>query len=362
MEDEEVDVLFTEILSGNPYHSLLFDELPSNVKTEEMERYRLFPLLRNVLRRDTDVVHYNWIHSYFFVYNFTGSKYVDAVFTAIFAVAFVIDALLVKMLGVRTVWTVHNKLNHERDYWRSELLVNICLSRIVDVMTVKCSRAEETLGEVYRMSSTEKIRVVPDGNYIPVYPNTVTREEARNRLKIDEDEFVYLYFGVIREYKGVPELVKAYENLNTTDSCLYIVGTPRSEHLKSYLSSASDERDDIKTVLEYVPDEEVQMYMNAADVVVLPFRDVLNSGSVHLSMSFGKPVVAPSLGCIPETVDESNRFLYSPEDENVLREILKKVRDVEDLEQIGDANYAKAEKMTWEKSARKYAEIYDSLT
>ena len=72
-----------------------------------------------------------------------------------------------------------------------------------------------------------------------------------------------------------------------------------------------------------VPDEELQLYFNACDLVALPFRQVLNSGSLLLAMSFGCPVVAPRLGSIPEVACPEGWFGYDAANPDGLRSALR---------------------------------------
>ncbi len=62
--------------------------------------------------------------------------------------------------------------------------------------------------------------------------------------------------------------------------------------------------------LETIPDDQMQVYLRAADAVVLPYRDVLSSGSAILAMTFGQPVIAPAIGCLPESLGSEGTILY----------------------------------------------------
>jgi len=97
--------------------------------------------------------------------------------------------------------------------------------------------------------------------------------------------------------------------------------------------------------------------MNAADVVVLPFQDILTSGSALLAMSFGKPVIAPRMGCIPEALDRKGVFLYTHNEEEALLRAFQQA-SLADLAAMGKYNYRKAKRFDWNEIAQKTCELY----
>jgi glycosyltransferase involved in cell wall biosynthesis len=111
-----------------------------------------------------------------------------------------------------------------------------------------------------------------------------------------------LFFGNVRPYKNVPLLIEAFRAVSHAqrDVQLVIAGQPGRMMEVDELQrlAAADSR--VRLALEFIPDEKVPLYMGAADVVVLPFNSILNSGSVFLALSFNRAVLAPRLGALPE--------------------------------------------------------------
>jgi glycosyltransferase involved in cell wall biosynthesis len=107
----------------------------------------------------------------------------------------------------------------------------------------------------------------------------------------------------------------------------------------------------------FFPNEDFQIYLNAADVVVLPFSQVLTSGSAIAALSFGKPVIVPALGCLPELVDDSMGILYDPKDTGALSKALLDIRRC-DLDRAGCAAFARAKSLDWQRIASRVAEVY----
>lgn len=113
----------------------------------------------------------------------------------------------------------------------------------------------------------------------------------------------------------------------------------------------------ISFYLRYIPDDEVQVFMNASDIVVLPFARILTSGTTVLAMSFGRPVIVPRLGCLPELVEPDAGWVYPPGDTEALAAIMQ-IAAASDFKQIGARAYEKLLCLTWQHFAEQTIEAY----
>ena len=171
---------------------------------------------------------------------------------------------------------------------------------------------------------------------------------------------MFLFFGNIRRYKGVFELVKAFKRIGGGDLRLLIAGKPYDKEIETDLREAVKEDARIRTFLEYVPDDEVQVYMNAADAVVLPYLEITTSAVLLLALSFGKPVIAPSLGYIKEILDPEGSFMYDSGDpEGIYSSMKSALRS--DLAAMGRRNLERAAKYTWDNAALETYAVYAGL-
>lgn len=202
----------------------------------------------------------------------------------------------------------------------------------------------------------EKIHVIPHGLY-DQYGELLESKQAKKNLSINE-EFVILSFGLIRKYKGIPYLIRAFEQLPPEileKSRLLIVGEvweDKKELLDQIESSPL--QDKITLVDEYVPDDKVNIYFSAADVVVLPYLRASQSGIAHIAMSFGKPVVVSEVGGLKESMaGYKGTFFVPPED---VASIQKAV-----LSQFGNKEYYEAPDQKWDKIINCYIELIESI-
>jgi len=212
----------------------------------------------------------------------------------------------------------------------------------------------------YRLKDDSKLFVVPQGNYASFYENLVSREEARARLGAGKDEKVFLFFGSVRRYKGVLELVSAFKRTEGAGVRLLIAGNPYDGEIKDELERAAAGDARIKMFLKFVPDAEVQVYMNAADAVVLPYLEITTSAALLLALSFGKPVIAPSLGYIREILDPEGGIMYDSGDPEGLFLSIKKGLQC-DLAAMGRHNLGRAAEYSWDDAARETFKIYSAL-
>ena len=235
---------------------------------------------------------------------------------------------LARQAGVRLVYTVHNLTAHyhvNSYYIPLERLANRLVFSMADAVHVHSRYAA---GEVARLyGRARNVLVAPHGNYCGWYPNTLSRAEARLALDLPEDVFVYLFLGQIAPYKGLGDLIEAFLAVDDPSARLVIAGVVvRADYGARIATLIRHPR--VLYQPGYVPDENVQIYLNAADVVALPYRRITTSGSALLAFSFGRPVVAPLSGGLPEIVPASAGLLYDPEEQGALSAALHRARSV----------------------------------
>ena len=165
------------------------------------------------------------------------------------------------------------------------------------------------------------ITVIPFGINNTVPNTSLTPSDAKRRLGLGEHEKAILFFGNIRPYKGLEYLIAAFRQvLAMGESCrLIIVGRPSK--CEEYWTTIRNEiREDVQSgqVLlkaEFIPDDEAEVYFKAADVLVLPYREIYQSGVLFTGYIFGLPVIAAEVGSLKDEIVEGRTgFVFRPED------------------------------------------------
>jgi glycosyltransferase involved in cell wall biosynthesis len=111
---------------------------------------------------------------------------------------------------------------------------------------------------------------------------------------------VLLFFGAIRDYKNLPELMKAFRDWEKRDAVLIVAGNCRDPRLEAAIRKQAADVPNLHLEIRHIPRESVYRYFYAADLVVLPYREILNSGTALLALTFGKPVLVPHKGAMAE--------------------------------------------------------------
>ncbi len=287
----------------------------------------------------SEVMHFHWLHPYLLRESVVGS--------VARAARFLLEVFLLKLRGTRIAWTIHNLTNHDGCHAGVERLSIMLFAQMVDVPVAHSDEAA-TLAAAQFVIPKDRIHVIPHPGYCGYYPDTVTREEARQRFGFGDGERVFLFLGRIQPYKGVFDMIKAFSAL--PEHCrLLIAGNPGDEETERRLRDAATR--DIRTVFYpgHVGREEVQWFFRAVDVVVFPFRKILTSGSVMLAMSFGKQLILPEGATMRETVGDGEALWFEPGNIVSLREKMRKAASQETCH--GVRNAAIAEEITWEKMA-----------
>jgi len=220
---------------------------------------------------------------------------------------------------------------------------------------------DETVAkEVAQLAGNEaRVHIIPHGSYIGVYPNTCTREEARIRLNLPQDACVYLYLGQIRPYKGVEDLVTSFGQLPPGNQRLVLAGNVHDADYGRQLASVASEQSTIQAHFGYVDDADVQYYMNASDVCVLPYRDVTTSGAAVLAFSFGRPIIAPAIGAFRQLAENGRGITYDPTKADGLRLALAGVHTGE-ITVSGSQALQWAEDHRWNRLIPSYVRMYEA--
>lgn len=212
--------------------------------------------------------------------------------------------------GLHSTLICHNVLPHERG--RADALIVSQVLRRADRLIVH-SQAEHDRARA--LLPQADIAVTPHPTYADFRSGQWTRAAARARLNLDGR--VVLFFGLVRPYKGLLDLIEALPAvLKETDLTVLVVGeiwgkaAPYHERAQS-LGVA----DRMQFVDRYVSNDEAAMYFAAADLVVLPYREATGSGVLQLAFGLGVPVVATRTGGMDEVVDDGvTGFLVRPGD------------------------------------------------
>jgi D-inositol-3-phosphate glycosyltransferase len=219
--------------------------------------------------------------------------------------------LYYKMLGKKIAFTAHNVNRARRDsgdnfFNRTTLKFQY---RLCDHIFTHTQKMKDELCQDFKVSEdTVTVIRYPINNAIP--DTKLTPTGAKRLLGLASDEKTILFFGKIRPYKGIEDLLDAFRLLSAHCAEKYrliIAGEPNKEardYLRGIREGVQRDFDKGEIILraEFIPDEEIEPYFKGADVLVLPYKDIFQSGVLFLSYSFGLPVIATDVGSFREDI------------------------------------------------------------
>lgn len=174
----------------------------------------------------------------------------------------------------------------------------------------------------------------------PLYDNfgeKISKEEARNKLRIKNEESIILFFGFIRKYKGLDMLLQALKILQTRNpEPASPAGKPASRNIKLLIAGEFYEdrkpyeeligqlgiKEDLLLHTEFIPNNDVKYYLCAADLVVQPYRNATQSGVTPLAYHFEVPMIVTNVGGLPSLVPDNVAGLVAePDPESIAEKI-----------------------------------------
>ena len=295
----------------------------------------------------------NVIHLHHIEHHYRASGRLHSI---IILLKFIAKLILARLLGYRIVWTVHNICPHENPkYKRINFIAYFLSTQLSNAIIVHCDFARISVKQKYLKS--RGVYVIPHPNYIGSYSNSIPPQEAKSLLGVKNYRMTLLYFGNIRQYKGIDKLLEVFQSLPDKDIGLIIAGKPWDTEISRNIIYLSQSNNRIHLFLEFIPDDDVQLFFNAADFVVLPFTNVLSSGSALLAMSFRRPLIAPAIGCLIDLISPDGGILYDPENSNGLRNAIV-LGMQSDIELMGMCAYEKVKSHDFHEMALKTLSVY----
>ena len=227
-----------------------------------------------------------------------------------------------KLLGKKLVLTIHNVNKSQRD--ASDTRLNRLTLRaqyhLADHFFVHTEMMKDDLIRDFGVQPA-RITVIPFGINNSVPDTDLTLDEARTKLGLAKRSKVLLFFGHITPYKGLEFLISAFHQLADRDPDYLLVIAGRPKNCEAYWAEI---RQSIETDVQhgrivlqanFVPDEETEIYFKAADVLVLPYRHIYQSGVLFLGQSFGLPALVADVGSLKDDIIEGETgFIFKPED------------------------------------------------
>jgi len=265
-------------------------------------------------------------------------------------------AAKVRKKGIKVIGLLHNVIAHEK---------RIGDKALTKYLFKRCD------GFVILNKSSEKdlLNIIPEAKYViqahPLYDhygNKIDKRDARLRLNLSRNKKVVLYFGFIRNYKGLDLLIKSFGALDESYD-LVIAGEAYGDfsgYEKLIESTGITSR--VKLHIRYLEEKEIPIFFSAADVCVLPYRTATQSGIIGMAYHFDLPVIATNVGGLAEMIEDEKTGLIINEPSPLI--ISAKIREFFDTISVRNysANIESYKKQhSWDNFGERLIGLYKTL-
>jgi glycosyltransferase involved in cell wall biosynthesis len=215
--------------------------------------------------------------------------------------------------NVKKIAIVHNLIPHEKRFFDSRLNKKFIYN--YDGFVVMSQAVQQAV-----------LSIRPDAKCLLIehpwydhFGDKISRFEAAKILNIESNKKTLLFFGIIREYKGLDILIDAFSSLDTSYQ-LIIVGEVYGDAAVYHEKISNSSNPNIHFFNEYIPDDKVHLYFSVADLCILPYRSATQSGITATSFFYEVPIIATNVGGLKETVIPNEMgLIIPPEDTEALK-------------------------------------------
>lgn len=262
--------------------------------------------------------------------------------------------------------TVHNVLPHEIRFGE-KLAYNLLYRAASGLIVHSRSSQKELIGRLRGIFDTPSA-VIPHGHYGEISTDDkLSRESAIKKLFLEDHRYI-LFFGAIRPYKGIYNLLSAVSEVSEwpEDLRLLIIGQPMHGVTKEELVSACQHlnlEDKVILKLEYIPDNHIPAVFKVADIVALPYIKIDQSGILMAALGAGRPVVCTPAGAFNETVHSGIGFLAEGTSINDLKKaLIEAIRKRKIWKEMGSRAQKEAlSNYSWSSIAKETLDFYNKI-
>lgn len=257
---------------------------------------------------------------------------------------------------IRKMFICHNVFPHER-FPFDRALTKLVLNK-ADYFLL---HSERDVDDLLAIRPDAQYRLNPHPTYNAFRIRNLTKSQAREELLLPVDEKVLLFFGFVREYKGLKHLIKAMPEVKRRlgNVRLIVAGAFGSDRV-SYRRMIDDNgaNDCIEVVDRYIADNEVEKYFAACDIAVLPYESATQSGIVQIAFGFGKPVIVTNVGGLPDVVaDGQTGYIVERGDPGQLADAIVRFYENDMAERFEAQVRRGADRFSWDRLVEKIDEF-----
>lgn len=262
--------------------------------------------------------------------------------------------------GIKKCICCNNVMPHDR-FPFAKFLTKLIYKQ-GDMFIIHSKKEKQEFDKLMGADKNTFVGFCPDLNIIKPEYDSVTKEEARERLNLKENEQVMLFFGFIRKYKGLHHLLGAMAKCQNNKQLRLIIAGDFYENKDEYLDMINEFgiQDKVRIYDGYIPDEDIPVYFNASDVVVLPYESATTSGVIQMAYHYDTPVIATDVGEFPDVVVENKTgYVVKRKDDSALAESIDKFFEGNQREEMKHYVRVEKKKYSWDRMIDGIEELWN---
>ncbi|NVJ47606.1 MAG: glycosyltransferase family 4 protein [Cytophagia bacterium] len=350
---------------GHHYYSLcLLDALEkkgvktfyfSNVRVSQQSETTCFPVFHKEIKKDFWGF-YNLFSGVIQSLRISKKERVNTQIYHVFEASLIncIVLGLIKAFGFDSIVIIHDI--HSFDFKEKEILRRIQYNWLSDFLIVHNNLSKQTFLNSFKRLR-KPIQVIPHGGHQSII-NIIERQEACKALNLDVNKQHFLFFGQIKKMKGLDLLLKAWPSNELSE--LTIAGKPWRDNFEPYQEIIDNRgiQDQVHLNISYISDKERDLYYSAADFVILPYREIFQSGVLLMAMSYGKAIIASDLPANKEIIEhDKNGLLFKTDNVSSLRNVIKRAHNLDSTKLGLMAKETINQYFDWTKISEKYISL-----
>ena len=258
----------------------------------------------------------------------------------------------------KVITIIDNIIPHEKRI--GDIQFSKYFARSVDAFLTMSDAVDSDLNRFDRI----KPRVQSPHPLFDNFGKSISKEEARNQLDIDNRGKYILFFGFIRDYKGLDLLLEAMSNTHIREKNIKaIIAGEFYSNEEKYQKIINDLgiKDQLKQHHKFINDEDVAKYFCAADVIVQPYKSATQSGVTQIAYHFNKPMIVTNVGGLPELVPDGQAgYVREPKSDQIADAILKFYNEASEEEMVSEVKQLK-KRFSWEILVGRILDLYNEI-
>ena len=277
----------------------------------------------------------------------------------------IILLLMLKLLGKKIVWTVHNKTAHEDNIY-SKLLF-FFMKKMSFKIHILCPA---TIQKCSLQKYEKKIVFVPHGDYFNNYPQSDF--DIFKHYSISSGCKILLFIGAIKPYKNMELLIDSFERSDMPGNNwkLLICGEIKDSRYRAEIEMHILNKKDVIMDFNFIPDDKISSYLTQSNLLIAPYnkKSSLNSATLWLAFSYSKTMILPNIGCVRDLPNRDDfLYVYNYETEaehldNLVKTLNKVNKDSLFLEEKGKMAYKVMEENSWKNNREKWKNLFLEVT